>query len=712
MAEEKGRIISIYSPKGGSGVTVTSVNLATGLCMNTQKNVLLLSIEDFYTKDLVALFDINFKYYLSSLNMGKLSEKTLPGYMNDYSIGKKKLSIMPFAEDHNDIGKIQVVNLGRFLDIAKKVFDYIIIGNPSVLNESVKTAFDFSDVVFLTTLPEIPSMINMKEALALFKENLYPNELFKVIVNQQNIKNALKAEEVKEALGLDIFYQLPFDPENVIDSLQVGKPVIELHPKSAFAQEITKLAQIIEKGKGEGKTKIFAIITDVMKKRRKERIQTEAGAAEKEKEPKKAKGEDLNILYNNVKQNIHKKLVTEIKLDLNMAKSKLETETRKIIDQLLAEEKESPRDRVIREKLVSEILDEALGLGPLEPLLKNPDITEIMVINKDETYVEKKGKLQLADIKFLSDKQLLKFIERIVTPLGRRIDDSSPYVDARLLDGSRVHAIIPPLALKGPTLTIRKFFKEKLKPDDLIRFGSASGQMLEFLNWSVLIRKNIVISGGTGSGKTTLLNILSGFIPEDERIITVEDSAELQLQQPHVVRLESRPPSIEGTGAVTIRDLVRNTLRMRPDRIVVGECRGGEALDMLQAMNTGHDGSLTTVHSNSPRDCIRRLETLCLMAGMELPSKAIREQIGSAIDLIVQIGRLSDGSRKMLSVSEVTGMEGDVVTLQELFCFRQTGLDQNKKVKGVFSSTGIVPSFMEELKAKGIKVDMKIFHSK
>ncbi|HEC91920.1 MAG TPA: CpaF family protein, partial [Candidatus Atribacteria bacterium] len=302
--------------------------------------------------------------------------------------------------------------------------------------------------------------------------------------------------------------------------------------------------------------------------------------------------------------------------------------------------------------------------------------------------------------------------ERIVAPLGRRIDDSSPYVDARLPDGSRVHAIIPPLALKGPTLTIRKFFREKLTPADLIKFNSATKEMLEFLKWCVYIRKNIIISGGTGSGKTTLLNILSSFIPEDERIITVEDSAELQLRQPHWVRLESRPPSIEGTGEVTIRDLVRNTLRMRPDRIVVGECRGGEALDMLQAMNTGHDGSLTTIHSNSPRDCIRRLETLCLMAGMELPAKAIREQIASAVNLIVQVARLSDGSRKIVSISEITGMEGDVVTMQDLFVFKQTGLDENNKIKGVFTSTGIVPSFIDELKAKGIKVDLSIFKAR
>ncbi|MDD5067014.1 MAG: CpaF family protein [bacterium] len=451
---------------------------------------------------------------------------------------------------------------------------------------------------------------------------------------------------------------------------------------------------------------LFGMVSDIVKKRQK-----------REEDRKEIKKEtdtvDLNKLYNEIKQSIHKKLVTEINVEANMDKEKLREETKKLIEELLSQEKRAPADREIREKLLLEILDEALGLGPLEPLLKDAGVTEIMVISKDETYMEKGGKLQLTDLKFLSDEQLLKFCERIVTPLGRRIDESSPYVDARLLDGSRVHIIIPPLALKGPTITIRKFSKEKLRPSDLIRFNSAEEDLLNFLEWCVLIRKNIVISGGTGSGKTTLLNITSGYIPEDERIITVEDSAELQLQQPHWVRLESRPPSIEGTGEVTIRDLVKCCLRMRPDRIVVGECRSGEALDMLQAMNTGHDGSLTTVHSNSPRDCIRRLETLCLMAGMDLPARAIREQIAGAIDIIIQQARLSDGSRKIINVTEVTGMEGDVVTLQDLFIYKQTGIDEDThKVQGYFTATGVMPTFMEELKAKGIKIDLKIFRQR
>jgi pilus assembly protein CpaF len=312
-------------------------------------------------------------------------------------------------------------------------------------------------------------------------------------------------------------------------------------------------------------------------------------------------------------------------------------------------------------------------------------------------------------MRFMDDDSVMAIIERIVSPIGRRIDESQPYVDARLPDGSRVNAIIPPLALSGPTITIRKFAKKKLTVEDFIRFGTWNLNAAEFMRACVLMRKNVIVAGGTGSGKTTLLNLLSGFIPEDERIVTVEDAAELRLVQPHVVRLEARPPNIEGKGAVTIRDLVKNCLRMRPDRIIVGECRGGEALDMLQAMNTGHDGSLTTVHANSSRDVIARLETMVLMSGMELPSKAIREQIASAVDIIIQESRLSDGSRKIVAISEVVGMEGQQIVMQDIFEFRQTGVDENGKVLGVFRPTGAVPSFYESFKSRGIKMDPAIF---
>ena len=362
-------------------------------------------------------------------------------------------------------------------------------------------------------------------------------------------------------------------------------------------------------------------------------------------------------------------------------------------------------------RLEEDVFNEAMRLGPLEALLADESVTEIMVNGPSRVYIERHGKLELSDCQFTDDASVLAVIERIIAPLGRRCDESQPYVDARLSDGSRVNAIIPPLAISGPTITIRKFAKQALSAEDFVKFGTWTPDAATFMQICVLLRKNIVVAGGTGSGKTTLLNLLSGYIPENERIVTVEDAAELKLQQPHVVRLEARPPNIEGKGAVPIRDLVKNCLRMRPDRIIVGECRGGEALDMLQAMNTGHDGSLTTVHANSPRDVISRLETMVLMSGMELPSRAIREQIASAVDIIIHESRMSDGSRKVIAISEVTGLEGEQIVMQDIFTFVQTGVDANGKILGSMKPTGAVPTWIDQLKYRGIKIDMRMFQT-
>ena len=360
-------------------------------------------------------------------------------------------------------------------------------------------------------------------------------------------------------------------------------------------------------------------------------------------------------------------------------------------------------------RLEDDVFNEAMRLGPLEELLADETVNEIMVNGPGKVYIERGGKLVLSDCQFTDDASVLSVIERIIAPLGRRCDESQPYVDARLPDGSRVNAIIAPLALSGPTITIRKFSKKALTPDDFIRFGTWTHNAAEFMRLCVLLRKNVIVAGGTGSGKTTLLNLLSGYIPHSERIVTVEDAAELRLQQPHVVRLEARPPNIEGRGAVTIRDLVKNCLRMRPDRIIVGECRGGEALDMLQAMNTGHDGSLTTVHANSPRDVISRLETMVLMSGMELPSRAIREQISSAVDIIIHESRLSDGSRKVTAITEVTGLEGNQIVMQDIFAFRQTGVGPDGKILGKFSPTGAMPTWYDQLQGRGLRCDPRMF---
>jgi len=366
----------------------------------------------------------------------------------------------------------------------------------------------------------------------------------------------------------------------------------------------------------------------------------------------------------------------------------------------------------LRRQIFRDVLDDLLGYGPIQPLLEDKEVTEVMVNGPHKVYTERKGKLNLTNVKFEDDDHVLRIIERIILPLGRRIDADTPTVDARLPDGSRVNAVIPPVAIDGPSITIRKFFEERLTIQQLINLGSITAKMAEFLRACVISRLNIVISGGTGSGKTTTLNILSGFIPEDERIVTIEDAAELQLHQDHVVRLETKAANIEGTGAVTIRDLVRNSLRMRPDRIVVGECRGGEAIDMLQAMNTGHDGSLTTVHANSPRDALSRLETLSLMSGLDLPAKVIREQIASAVDLIVQQTRLKDGSRKITHITEVAGMEGDTIVMTDIFKFDQTGIDADGNISGELKPTGIRPMFIGRLEAAGFKLGAEVFSAR
>ena len=380
---------------------------------------------------------------------------------------------------------------------------------------------------------------------------------------------------------------------------------------------------------------------------------------------------------------------------------------RQIIDEVVANGRLP--DGIDPVRLEDDVFNEAMRLGPLEELLADDTVSEIMVNGPDKVYIERGGKLQLSDCQFTDDASVLSVIERIIAPLGRRCDESQPYVDARLADGSRVNAIIAPLALSGPTITIRKFSKKALTPDDFIRFGTWTHNAAEFMKLCVWLRKNVIVAGGTGSGKTTLLNLLSGYIPHSERIVTVEDAAELRLQQPHVVRLEARPPNIEGKGAVPIRDLVKNCLRMRPDRIIVGECRGGEALDMLQAMNTGHDGSLTTVHANSPRDVISRLETMVLMSGMELPSRAIREQIASAVDIIIHESRLSDGSRKVTAITEVTGLEGNQIVMQDIFAFKQSGVGTDGKIIGEFKPTGAMPTWFDQLAGRGIKCDPRMF---
>ena len=417
--------------------------------------------------------------------------------------------------------------------------------------------------------------------------------------------------------------------------------------------------------------------------------------------------------YESLKLSIHGKLVE--KLDLSrlgdLAGDTLRREIRLVIEHLCDSES-AKLNRAERERLIEEILDETFGFGPLEMLLKEPGVADIMINGPKNVFIEKDGRIQKSPVKFRDNDHLLQILDRIVSKIGRRVDETSPMVDARLPDGSRLNAIIPPLAIDGPSLTIRRFGANPLMLEDLLRFGAFTPEMVMLLEGAMKARLNCLISGGTGSGKTTLLNTLSSFIPNDQRVVTIEDAAELRLQQEHVVRLETRPPNIEGKGQVTATDLVKNALRMRPDRVIIGECRGAEALDMLQAMNTGHEGSLTTIHANSPRDAVSRLETMICMGGIELPMKALRTQFASAVDLIIQVNRMQGGPRKVTHITEVVGMEGDVVVMQDIFLFNQEGIDENGRAYGHFVSTGVRPAFMSRLESSGIRLPVNLFTSR
>lgn len=414
--------------------------------------------------------------------------------------------------------------------------------------------------------------------------------------------------------------------------------------------------------------------------------------------------------FQEMKSRLHRALINRMDLTKlgTLTPEQVHAEVSRLAETVLAQEA-MPLSSLERERLVNDVQHELFGLGPLEPLLADPTISDILVNSFSRIYVERRGKLEVTNVAFKDNEHLMRVIERIVSSVGRRIDESSPMVDARLRDGSRVNAIIPPLSIDGPVLSIRRFGAEPLRMNMLIENKALTRDIADMLQMCVTARLNVLISGGTGAGKTTLLNALSAYIPEDERIVTIEDSAELQLQQPHVVRLETRPPNIEGRGEVTQRDLVRNALRMRPDRIVIGEVRGGEAIDMLQAMNTGHDGSLTTVHANTPRDALSRLETMIQMIGMGLSDRAMRQQMASALDLVVQVARLSDGTRRLTSIAEITGMEGETITMQEIFLFERTGVDAQGQVIGRFRPTGIRPRFAERLKASGMQLPRVFF---
>lgn len=617
--------------------------------------------------------------------------------------------------------------LGKLYKAMPNVYPLTVIDCGSQVDPWTIKAMEFSTLIILVTNPDILVMHQTKRIMTEMVEQLFPLEMIEIVLNRFVQNAAVAPATIQRTLGKPVYAAIPEDMVSMGAALSQQKPLVLAAPSAPSTRAIHDMVRKMQQ------SQLLQKLAQLKKPSRAQMAASQkqvGGAAaapaggkavaSKEPDAPRMPGQLAVVVdpWNSLKLRVHKELVEKIdfKKESNNAaglKALREKCRTAVVDILNQEDTASvapTRDDL--QQLVKEILDEALGFGPLEDLLADDAVTEIMVNSATQIYMEKGGKPQLSKVLFSSNQQLMNVIERIVMPLGRRIDEKSPYVDARLPDGSRVHAIIPPLAIRGPTLTIRKFPKFRMTWQDLVKYGSLTQEIADFLRLCIESRLNIVVSGGTGSGKTTLLNVLSNFIPATDRIITVEDSAELQLAQDHVVRLETRPKNIEGEGEVTIRDLVRQTLRMRPDRIIVGECRAGEALDMLQAMNTGHDGSLTTIHANTPRDCIARLETLVLMAGMSLPAKAIREQVAAAVHLIVQQTRLSDGSRKITYITEVVGMQGDIVSLQDIFVYKQDGLDKRRKVMGRYVATGFIPKFVEQIEAKGLKIPRSLFTTK
>lgn len=715
------KVITIFSTKGGVGKTLLSVNIAIALAQEGKK-VALMDIDLQAIQDMARMIDATPQY--SIFDIVSIIDKVekagnIKNYMTLVPVG---IDFLPAITRPKQSPHINGERISKIISMMLPYYDYIIVDGGRAFTDSLIHIFNHSNLILFIVTPDILSVYETRWGLDVLQSLHFPLKMIKLLLNRAESKSSLSWQEVKLALPTEIIANIPSDGRVVGLALNRGVPVVVDNPSSRVSAAIKKFAQDLI-----AKDSFYIAHQEVEDLRSIKKDQMPAagsfwdamGMTDRVKWIKPVDDEDEVL---KLKRRIHARLIEELdlkRLDMDLISNpkkakELRTKAEKIISNLLAEETGAFLSSFeVREKLVKDVADEALGLGPLEELLRKGEITDIMVNNKDQVYVEEHGRIELTSKKFISDDQVKVVIERIIAPLGRRIDESVPMVDARLPDGSRVNAIIPPLSLTGPTLTIRKFAREHYTVEDLIsRFDSLDRKIADFLTACVLARKNMIVSGGTGSGKTTFLNILSAFIPNDDRIITIEDAAELRLSQEHWVRLESRPPNIEGKGAITIRDLFRNCLRMRPDRIIIGECRGGEVLDMLQAMNTGHDGSMTTIHANSTRDVLTRLDSMILMSGVELPIRAIREMTASAIDVVVQTARLSDGTRKIIQVTEVAGMDDELhLKFVDIFRYQQLAIDKenNNKVIGRFAATGNVPSFYDELLTRGINLPKDIF---
>ncbi|MDD5004904.1 MAG: ATPase, T2SS/T4P/T4SS family [Candidatus Omnitrophica bacterium] len=718
----KANLISLFSTKGGVGKTFMAVNLAVSLAQEGKK-VILVDFDLQAAQDMSRMIDVTAQYSMYDISaiIDKIKEL---GNIKNYItlVPSAGIDFLPAVTRPKQASHIIIERVDMVMNMLIEQYDFIILDGGKAFTDSLIAAFNCSNLILFVVTPDIISVYETRWGLDVLQSLHFPLNMVKLVLNRSESKSALSMQEISLALPYEVLAHIPSEGKIVGLALNRGIPVVIDSPACRVSQSIKKLAQVLIK-----RNDIYIEHQELkqMRAQSKEKMPGAGtfwdtmGLTELEKKMDVLTEEDEVI---KLKRHIHQRLIEELdlkRLDLeiitNSQKAKeLREKADKIVTNLLSEETGAFLSSFeVRERIVKEICDEALALGPLEDFLKDNDITDIMVNGKDQVYIERHGRLEMTTKKFISNDQVRIIIERIIAPLGRRLDESVPMVDSRLPDGSRVNAIIPPLALSGPVLTIRKFSREHYTIADLIsRFGSLDGNMAEFLKACVISRINLIVSGGTGSGKTTFLNILSEFVPSTERIITIEDAAELRLTQEHWIRLESRPHNIEGKGAITVRDLFRNTLRMRPDRIIVGECRGGEVLDMLQAMNTGHDGSMTTVHANSTQDVLTRLDSMILMSGVELPLRAIREMIASAVDLIVHTARLPDGTRKVIQISEVVGMLDDThINLKDLFVFKQTGIDRNNnnKVIGHFQATGIIPTFYDDIVTRGVELPREIF---
>jgi septum site-determining protein MinD len=690
-------LIAVVGGKGGVGKSVFAANFACALMTELRTQVLLVDADSKSVGDQNVIMGLKPVKTLKELSTftGSLNSQPMNTLVTMHPSGLGYVGAVRGPEESLNISPDL---LGKLVEFFSRAFKFVVVDVGNDLGPAQMAVLQEATAIMIVTTPEVLVVTQTQRLVNELLSATFPKDMFQLVVNKAS-PTGLSPQAISNQLQLPFLGIIPQDEATTNMALQKYQPFVISAPKTPLTASYYDLSRKLTGG-------VLQRLKTLT------RPKPAPAAGESNAPVVGANGMDPRTL---LKIRVHNELIRTVDLKKLLTDTKDENKEKEVREKTRREitvivDKEAPDTaREERSKIIKEVLEEALGLGPLEDLLADPAVTEIMVNGFKKIFVEKSGKVSLSPVTFTSNDHLRRIIERIVTPLGRQINDSTPYVDARLKDGSRVNAVIEPLSIDGPALTIRKFKKGGINAEKYIEYGSITKNMIDFLRICVENGLNVVISGGTGSGKTSLLNMLSSYIPSNERVITVEDAAELQLQQEHVVRLETRPASMEGNNAIHIRDLIKNALRMRPDRIIVGECRDGAALDMLQAMNTGHDGSMTTTHANSPRECIARLETLSMMSGMDLPVRAIREQIAGAVNLIVQISRQSDGSRKIMSITEVAGMQGDIVTLAEIFRFKETGYDKNRKIQGVFQATGTIPSFIQKLSDKGVVIPREIF---